>query len=93
MHQQNPNPMEWHYYTNKATKRKIDHLLQEAAMLFANCEPTYQSRQEALKQEQEILKQIHALDPHFAERCGYNPWCRESTLTKRLLRIQALDSA
>ena len=63
--------MEWHYYTNKAKKRRIDLLLQEAAMLFANCEPTYQSRQEALKKEQEYLSQIYDIDPHFAERCGY----------------------
>ena len=63
--------MEWKYYTNKSTKRKIDNLLQEAAGLFANCEPTYEARQQALKQEQEILKQIYDLDPHFAERCGY----------------------
>jgi hypothetical protein len=72
MHQQNTNPMEWHYYTNKATKRKIDYLLFEAAKLFANCESTYEARQQALKKEQEYLKQIHDLDPHFAERCGYH---------------------
>ena len=71
MHQQNPNPMEWHYYTNKSTKRKIDRLLNDAAMLFANCEPTYEARKEALKKEQEYLSQIYDLDPHFAERCGY----------------------
>jgi hypothetical protein len=65
--------MEWHYYTNKATKRKIDYLLFEAAKLFANCESTYEARQQALKKEQEYLKQIHDLDPHFAERCGYHP--------------------
>ena len=63
--------MEWHYYTNKSTKRKIDNLLKSAAMLFANCEPTYEARQEALKKEQEYLSQIYDLDPHFAERCGY----------------------
>ena len=63
--------MEWKYYTNKAIKRKIDHLLFEAAKLFANCESTYQARQEALKTEQEYLSQIYDLDPHFAERCGY----------------------
>jgi hypothetical protein len=51
MHQQNPNPMEWHYYTNKATKRKIDHLLFEAAKLFANCESTYEARQEGSEDE------------------------------------------
>ena len=42
-------------------------------MLFANCEPTYEARQEALKKEQEYLSQIYDLDPHFAERCGYKP--------------------
>ena len=65
--------MEWKYYTNKSTKRKIDHLLKEAAMLFANCEPSLQAREQALKQEQEYLSQIYDLDPHFAERCGYRP--------------------
>lgn len=63
--------MEWHYYTNKATKRKIDNLLFEAAKLFANCEQSYPARQVALKKEQEILAQVCDLDPHFAERCGY----------------------
>ena len=64
--------MEWHYYTNKATRRKIDILLKEAAMLFANCEPTITAREEALKQEKVILAKIYELDPHFAERCGYS---------------------
>jgi hypothetical protein len=63
--------MEWKYYTNKATRRKIDTLLQEAAMLFANCEPTRSAREEALKREREILSKVWDLDPHFAERCGY----------------------
>ena len=63
--------MEWHYYTNKATRRKIDNLLKEAAMLFANCEPNYESRQQALQQEKVILAKIYELDPHFAERCGH----------------------
>ena len=60
-------------------------------MLFANCEPTYQSRQEALKKEQEYLSQIYDIDPHFAERCGYKRWGRQSPLIKLLLCIQALD--
>jgi len=64
--------MEWKYYTNKAVKRKIDNLLKEAAMLFANCEPTYEARQDALKREKEILSKINELDSHFAERCGYH---------------------
>jgi hypothetical protein len=55
----------------QSNKRKIDHLLFEAAKLFANCESTYEARQEALKKEQEYLSQIYDLDPHFAERCGY----------------------
>jgi hypothetical protein len=63
--------MEWHYYTNKATKRKIDHLLQEAANIFANCEPTREARDEAQKKEQEILAEISKMDSHFADRCGY----------------------
>lgn len=73
--------MEWHYYTNKSTKRKIDALLKDAAMLFANCEPTYEARQKALKKEQEYLKQIHDLDPHFAERCGYHGWGRQGSFS------------
>lgn len=73
--------MEWHYYTNKSTKRKIDALLKNAAMLFANCEPTYEARQKALKKEQEYLKQIHDLDPHFAERCGYHGWGRQGSFS------------
>jgi hypothetical protein len=71
MHPQNPNPMEWKYYTNKAIKRKIDHHLHQAAMIFANCESTKEARADALKKEQEILQEIYKLDPHFADRCGY----------------------
>jgi hypothetical protein len=41
------NPMEWHYYTNKAKKRRIDELLKDAAALFANCEQTLEARREA----------------------------------------------
>jgi hypothetical protein len=63
--------MEWKYYTNKSIKRRIDRHLHDAAMLFANCEPTADARKEALKQEQEHLSKIYDLDPHFAERCGY----------------------
>lgn len=71
MPQQNPTPMEWKYYTNKAIRRKIDHLLRNAAGLFANCGPSLEDRKKALEQEQEYLSQIYDLDPHFAERCGY----------------------
>lgn len=63
--------MEWKYYTNKSIRRKIDHLLQSAAMIFANCAPGQEARAEALKKEKEILSEISQLDPHFAERCGY----------------------
>jgi hypothetical protein len=63
--------MEWKYYTNKAIKRKIDHLLHQAAIIFANCDSNSEARKEALKKEQEILAEISKLDPHFAERCGY----------------------
>tara|TARA_R110000822_G_scaffold59111_2_gene147695 strand:+ start:445 stop:642 length:198 start_codon:yes stop_codon:yes gene_type:complete len=63
--------MEWHYYTNKATKRKIDFLLEEAAIIFANCDNSYAAKKEAQEKEQEILSKINSLDPHFAESCGY----------------------
>ena len=63
--------MEWKYYTNKSVRRKIDYLLKDAAMLFANCEPTPEARKKALIKEQEYLSQIYDLDKHFAERCGY----------------------
>lgn len=63
--------MEWMYYTNPAKRRKIDGLLAEAASVFANCDSTYEARQEAKYREQEILEQIAKLDPYFAERCGY----------------------
>ena len=66
-----PNPMEWHYYTNKAKKRKIDELLKRASMLFMNCGPTAADRKEALEQEKEIINQIAKIDRHFAERCGW----------------------
>lgn len=66
-----PNPMEWHYYTNKAKKRRIDELLKEAAMLFANCEPTSKARKEAIEKEKELINQIAKIDRHFAERCGW----------------------
>jgi RecB family exonuclease len=72
MNQVTPNPMEWHYYTNKAKKRKIDELLKQAANLFANCGPTAAARKEALEKEKEIISQIAKIDRHFAERCGWD---------------------
>ena len=71
MNQVTTNPMEWQYYTNKAKKRRIDELLREAAMLFANCEPTSAARKEAQSKEKEIIKQIAKIHRHFAERCGW----------------------
>lgn len=65
--------MEWQYYTNPSKKRKIDILLRDAALLFANCGPTKADREEALKAERVILEQISKLDRHFAEQCGYRP--------------------
>jgi len=67
------NPMEWHYYTNKAKKRKIDELLKQAANLFANCDPTVEARNEARKKEKELINEIAKIDRHFAERCGWQP--------------------
>jgi len=64
--------MEWEYYTNPSKRRRIDHLLLEAANLFANCEPTTEARNEARRKEKEILERISKLDRHFAEQCGWN---------------------
>ena len=62
--------MEWQYYTNKAKRRKIDFLLKEAALTFANCANNSKARIDAKKKEQEILSKINKIDPHFAESCG-----------------------
>ena len=59
------------YYTNPAKRRKIDFLLAECASLFANCDSTYQARQEAKYKEQSILAEIAKIDIHFAIQCGY----------------------
>ena len=59
------------YYTNPAKRRKIDFLLAECASLFANCDSTYQARQEAKYKEQSILAEIAKIDYHFAIQCGY----------------------
>ena len=59
------------YYTNPAKRRKIDLLLAECASLFANCDSTYQARQQAKYQEQSILAKIATIDIHFAMQCGY----------------------
>ena len=72
MPQQTPNQMEWQYYNNKAKKRKIDFLLQEAAREFANCANTNQARHNAKQREKEILDEIATIDRHFAERCGWD---------------------
>jgi RecB family exonuclease len=73
MNQVTTNPMEWHYYTNKAKKRKIDELLKQAANLFANCGPTAADRNEALEKEKKLINEIAKIDRHFAERCGWQP--------------------
>ena len=59
------------YYTNPAKRRKIDFILAECASLFANCDSTYQARQEAKYKEQSILAEIAKIDIHFAIQCGY----------------------
>ena len=59
------------YYTNPAKRRKIDFLLAECASLFANCDSTYQARQEAKYKEQSILAEIAKIDYHFAIQCGF----------------------
>ena len=64
--------MEWEYYTNNSKRRRIDHLLMEAARLFANCEPTAEARRKAQAEEKEILNRIAKLDRHFATQCGWN---------------------
>jgi hypothetical protein len=69
-----PTKMEWQYYTNKAKRRKIDELLFQAAMLFANCPPNNKARQVAKLREQEIINEIAKYDTHFATSCGWrNP--------------------
>ena len=85
--------MEWQYYTNKAKKRKIDRILHEMAMLFANCENTPEARQAAKQQEIELLNQIATIDVHFAESCGWdNPnQFDEDSEPESVLRLQALD--
>ena len=59
------------YYTNPAKRRKIDFLLAECASLFADCDSTYQARQEAKYKEQSILAEIAKIDYHFAIQCGF----------------------
>jgi hypothetical protein len=86
--------MEWEYYTNKSKRRKIDNLLKEAAMLFANCEPSHAAREQAKLEEKEILDKIAKYDHHFAESCGWlNPHQvdEDSEFEQVLLRI-TLDS-
>ena len=86
--------MEWEYYTNRSKKRKIDHLLLEAARIFANCENTKEARNEAKSKELAILDQIARYDRHFAESCGWiNPNnTEEDSEFESVLRKQALVS-
>jgi len=59
------------YYTNPAKRRKIDFILEECATLMANCEDSYNARQQAKYKEQELLGEIAKIDLHFAIQCGY----------------------
>jgi pectin methylesterase-like acyl-CoA thioesterase len=65
------NQLSMQYYTNPAKRRKIDFILEECASLFANCDSTYEARQQAKYKEQELLSEIAKLDLHFAIQCGY----------------------
>ncbi len=65
------NQLSMQYYTNPAKRRKIDFILEECASLFANCDSTYEARQQAKYKEQELLAEIAKLDLHFAIQCGY----------------------
>lgn len=58
------------YHTNKAKKRKIDFLLREMAILFANTgkDSTHEEFRLAYKREQELMDQIKILDPNFEKR-------------------------
>lgn len=65
-------PMEWNYYTQPATRDKVDAILVDIATVFANLDHSYQSRSEAKAYEKQRLQDIADLDPHFAERCGWD---------------------
>jgi ferritin len=65
------NQSSMQYFTNPAKRRKIDFILEECASLFANCDSTYEARQQAKYKEQELLAEIAKLDLHFAIQCGY----------------------
>jgi pectin methylesterase-like acyl-CoA thioesterase len=65
------NQLSMQYFTNPAKRRKIDFILEECASLFANCDSTYEARQQAKYKEQELLAEIAKLDLHFAIQCGY----------------------
>lgn len=58
------------YFTNKAVRRRIDYLMREMAMLFANTgkDSTHEEIKNALRKEQDYMDQIKALDPNFEKR-------------------------
>lgn len=55
------------YRTNRAIRRKIDFILHEMAMLFANTgtDSTLAEMREAYRREQELMDEIKGLDPNF----------------------------
>ena len=64
--------MEWNYYTQPATKAKVDAILADIASVFANLDCSPQARANAKAYEKQRLQDIAQLDPHFAERCGWD---------------------
>lgn len=64
--------MEWNYYTQPATRDKVDAILADIASVFANLDSTPQARLSAKAYEKQRLQDIAALDPHLAERCGWD---------------------
>jgi len=58
------------YFTNKGVKRRIDELLRQMAMLFANTgkDSTHEELKYALRKEQDLMDQIKVLDINFEKR-------------------------
>lgn len=58
------------YFTNKGVKRRIDELLRQMAMLFANTgkDSTHEELKNALRKEQDLMDQIKVLDINFEKR-------------------------
>lgn len=64
--------MEWKYYTCQQTKASVDAILADIASVFANLDCSLQARHNAKEYEKKRLAEIAELDPHFADRCGWD---------------------